>query len=73
MLPKDYREGHEEAINQTSKGEYKSTQGKSPDHQAGYKQGLTQAHNLRMIGAHRLARRQEKATQEHELPHWKQD
>lgn len=64
MIPKDYREGHEKAMEHARKHEYSSVQKESPMHQAGYKQGLTQAHNLNISGARRLSRK------EHEQPHW---
>lgn len=56
-MTKDYSEGHQEALRQSSSRNFKSVQGKSPEHQAGFKQGLTQAHNLGTVGARRLSER----------------
>lgn len=54
----EYRQGHSDAVDHSYKGKYPVREGVSEHYKSGYKQGLTQAHNLRLD------------IKEHELPHW---
>lgn len=57
----EYQQGHKTAVDHGYGKKYDSTGKESPHFKAGYKQGATQAHNLRA------------AIKEHELPPWAKD
>lgn len=57
-MDNEWKNAHKEAIDHASKGRHPVKEHVSENYKSGYKQGLTQAHNLRI------------SIKEHELPHW---
>jgi hypothetical protein len=58
LKEKEYRDAHKDAVDHSYKGKHPVKEDVTDNYKSGYKQGLTQAHNLRI------------AIKEHELPYW---